>query len=313
MPSESDTESLIRAVLAEQADRAPHRATVLAGLRWRRRPQRGLAVVLVGVAVALVAICVPLGLHLADIMAASRVPPPDLMLRYQATWLPAGFVATERTVPLDSQHSEGQTWRLNGSFVGLDVYQTTGNTTPSGTRVSINGRPGILSDEDHTTSVTWSNRPQEQLEVMVYGVADQDNAALRVARSVRPSGGTLAQPFVFGYLPPGDTDLSLTVSRAATGWTAYRYAGTPLGLRIMATWPATPPTLTGATPVTVHGRPGWYLPSGSGSDATVQVLLDGRWLVVDMLPSGSSDEAELMRIANGITVYPTVAFPWLGR
>src|SRR5712664_3570904 len=145
MPSESDTESLIRAVLAEQANRAPHRATVLAGLRWRRRPHRGMAVALAGVAVALVAICVPLGLHLADIAAASQVPPPDLMLRNQVTWLPAGFVATERTAPLDSQGSETQTWRLNGSAVSLDDFTSTDNTYPSGTQVNINGRPGVLS------------------------------------------------------------------------------------------------------------------------------------------------------------------------
>jgi hypothetical protein len=313
MPSESDTESLIRAVLVEQADRAPHRATVLAGLRRRRRPHRGSAVVLVGVAVALVAICVPLGLHLVDVMAASRVPPPDLMLRDQVTWLPAGFVATERTVPLDSQGNETQTWRLNGSAISLNVYPTTDNWTPNGTQVSINGRPGILFDYDHMTSVTWSSRPHERLEVTLYGVADQDNAALRVARSVRPGGGKLAQPFVFGYLPPRDTDRSLTVSRSSTGWTAQRSAGTPLGPQIMVTWSATPPTLTGATPVTVHGRPGWYLPSQRpDDDPTIQVLLDGRWLVVDMALSGSSTEAELVRIANGITVYPTVAFPWLG-
>jgi hypothetical protein len=161
--------------------------------------------------------------------------------------------------------------------------------------------------------VTWSSRPHELLEVTVYGVADQDNAALRVARSVWPGGGTLAQPFVFGYLPPRDTDRSLTVSGTSTGWTAQRSAGTPQGPEIMVTWPATPPTLTGATPVTVHGRPGWYLPSRLGSDSTVQVLLDARWLVVDMSPAGGSDEAELVRIANGITVYPTAAFPWLGR
>jgi hypothetical protein len=313
MPSESDTESLIRAVLAEQADRAPHRATVLAGLRRRRRPHRGSAVVLVGVAVALIAICVPLGLHLADVMAASKVPPPDLMLRDQVTWLPAGFVATERTVPLDGQSSEVQTWRRNGSVVSLANYPNTDNTTSSGTQLTINGRPGVLSEENHMTSVTWSSRPHELLEVTLYGVADQDNAALRVARSVRPGGGKLAQPFVFGYLPPHDTDRSLTVSRSSTGWTAQRTAGTPLGPQIMVTWPATPPTLTGATPVTVHGRPGWYLPSRLTSDPTVQVLLDGRWLVVDMALSGSSTEAELVRIANGITVYPTAAFPWLDR
>ena len=34
---------------------------------------------------------------------------------------------------------------------------------------------------------------------------------------------------------------------------------------------------------------------------------------VDMPLSGGSAEAELVRIANGIKVYPTAAFPWLGR
>jgi hypothetical protein len=199
----------------------------------------------------------------------------------------------------------------DGSVVSLGDYPSTDNTTGSGTQVSINGWPGILSDHDHMTSVTWSSRPHELLEVALYGVADQDNAALRVARSVRPGGGTLAVrvrlPATARHRPQPDRE------RHFDRLDAQRSAGTPLGPRIMATWPATPPTLTGATPVTVHGRPGWYLPSRPNSDPTVQVLLDGRWLVVDMSPSGGSDEAELVRIANGITVYPAAAFPWLGR
>lgn len=75
-------------------------------------------------------------------------------------------------------------------------------------------------------------------------------------------------------------------------------------------------------PVTVLGRRGWYLDRaaqqavfGSRPDrpvfaAEILVRIDGRWLVVG---SPVDDEATAVALADGVTVYPSAAFDWLGR
>jgi hypothetical protein len=340
----SDMETLIRTVLAEQADRAPHRATVLAGLRWAaaRRPHRRLALAAAGVAVALAAIGVPIGLHLTTqpLMAGTgqvlHVRQPDIPLPYHPTYLPPGYVASLRVA---QSTDVSQMWEQTGhdrtatgphgsnSFIELDVF-TSGDLAQRlahGPSVDINGVRGYVTsstgeaDDGKTimeTLTTWVPKPGVTLELTTANFVNPQDVALRVARSV-VAGDTevIAQPLSFGDLPAGYTaDELLIHGTSPSKWTVTRNASStdnrdPV---IDATWSTTQPGLDSRLPVTVRGQQGWYgqltaMPSYWG----VVVALDGHWLTVSM--SSGGDMATLIGIANGIAVFPDVTFPWLGR
>jgi len=335
----SDVETLIREVLTAQADRAPHRATVLAGLRWgrTRRPHRRLAMAAAGVAVALAMIGVPIGLHPTGgpAPAASqpvlKAQPPDFPLLFHATWLPAGYVMsmrgvqgsqlTERWEPRGSVQQETGTHIGNANiqsgspflqldYTPVDVQQVTGKggTQPVGQPTDINGQAGILntnvSQENnvpglHEATVTWAPRPDALLVMTAVNVTDLTDVVVLVARSV-VAGGTdvIAQPLTFGWLPLG-----------------YR----PDDLQIYGTSPADW-VVTQLTTGTAGNHP-WIIASCSlnrqgvppqlDQKTAVDIPTDGGWLTVSS--PGVLDTGSLKRIALGITVFPDVRFPWLGR
>ena len=344
----SDLETLIREVLTEQADGAPHRATVLAGLRWARgrRPHRRLAMVAAGVAVGLAVIGVPIGLQLttqpltAGTQQVLHVQQPDIPLPYHVTWLPPGYVTSMRVAtPTDL----GQTWEpaghdraatdLHGSvpFIQLDIFsdaagdlaRTLGDTS-DGVPVDVNGAQAYMSENVSAgdngvmltgITATWVPRQGVTLELSVFNAPNETGMALQVARSVVPGGtDVIAQPLSLGDLPSRYTDELEIHGTSASQWTVSRVATSTdhNDPAITAVWSTAEPRLDSRTAITVRGQQGWYGTPTAEPDAKAEIVaLDGHWLMVSM--SAGTDMATLTRIANGVAVFPAVGFPWLGR
>ncbi|HEX4725748.1 MAG TPA: hypothetical protein VH333_24765 [Pseudonocardiaceae bacterium] len=341
----SDLETLIRVVLTEQAERAPHRATVLAGLRWARgrRPHRRLAVVAACVAVGLAAIGVPIGLHLTTqpLLAGSQVlhvQQPDIPLPYRVTYLPAGYVASMRVATATDlaqvwepagQGEVGGVPHQSDSFVQLDIFSAAAGdlaqtlSASDAPKADISGVQGYVTDDTSEsdtgatltgTTATWVPRRGVTLELTVRDIPDSYDVALRVARSVVTGGiDVIAQPVSFGDLPAGYSDELEIQGTSPSRWTVSRTAtGANHDLAITAIWSTAEPGLDDRTTATVQGQQGWYgTPTASPATKGVVVALDGHWLTVTMPPS--TDLATLTRTANGVSVFPNVGFPWLGR
>lgn len=351
----SDLETLIREVLTEQASRAPHRATVLAGMRWgTRRPYRRLVMVATGVAVALAVIGIPVGLHLTSHPRPATPPPPvlanrptDIPIPYRVTWVPSGYVASMRagSPPAVRTGMMLQYWEPRG------VDRAT--TDPSGSSpyidfrysrlssdaglgqgardISVNGATGKLT---HDTSgraddgrvldkayLWWEPSAGVALSVTVVNVPDPTDVATRVARSVVSGGVGIPQALTFGDLPGNYyADYLQIDGTSATNFTVTRIAlehGGGLS-HYIATWSTSEPSLTRQTAVTVRGRPGWFGQSPlEPTEWGVSVRLDpGHWLAVRvMAPDGSpvATPAQVVPIANGMSMFPAGSFDWLGR
>lgn len=335
----SDLEALIREVLTEQAGRAPHRATVLAGLRWgaHRRRYRRLTMAAAGVAAVLVAVGVPLGLHLTAAPAPTAHPvlvtrPPDVPLTFRVTWLPAGYVATARSAqPHEhlSQRWEPAAGSSSGPaglapYVEFDTLAGQGQVAgPSGTQpVDVDGTPGGLSTSGGgagspgTAAVTWRTSGTT-FEVSAVNLPDSADVALHVARSVTPDhGDVIGQPLWFGALPSAgyETD-DLRIRGTAPGdWLAERLATKIDGPTFVATWTATRPHFDHAVSVTVRGGVGWYgePAATSPNQQGVAVQIGQRWLLVTVSATAAMRDT-LIGIVNGMSVEPDATMPWLGR
>ena len=328
----SDTEALIREVLAAQADRAPHRATVLAGLRWtrQRRSYRRVAMVAAGITVVLAMIGVPLGLHLTTghVTAASQpvlpAQQPDIPIPYHVTWLPAGFVSSARGA--DSR-SVTQRWEPSGidrqrdpnfdnikmplattPFIELG-YERAGvlNSGNEATKVDINGAAGYLDVPlaGNPRSLTWEPRPDVVLYVSAWNVPDLTSVVLRVARSVvAGSTDVVPQPMTLGWLPPGfyDAEAMVVHGTSPNDWVVIRALENDSSGPVVTVNIAWSSTKSGA--YSYHPSPNDPRPS------SMQTSLDGGFLTVS---SFGADPGQIQRIAANVVIFQHVDLAWLGR
>jgi hypothetical protein len=311
-------ETLIREVLTAQADRAPHRATVLAGLRWTRprRSYRRFAMVAAGITVVLAMIGVPIGLHLTngDVTAASQpvllAQQPDIPLPYHVTWLPAGYVATMRgvdTKTLTQRWAPKSVDRLlfDGAtgtpYIQLD-YQRAGG--PGSGNVDVNGASGSLTDNGiavggaspATAELRWQPRPGVLLMVSAVNVPNLTSVVLHVARSVvAGSTGVVPRPMTLGWLPSGShVDAVIVHGTSPNAW----------GVTCVLDAHARESIVSWAT--TKEGA--YQIPLDPPLRA-VHASLDGGFLEVT---SVDLDPGLLKRIADGAVVFPHADLAWLG-
>ena len=294
----SDLETLIREVLTEQAERAPHRTAVLAGMRWgTRRPYRRLAMVAAGVAVVLAAIGIPVGLHLTSHPQQPAIPPSpvlaarpaDIPIPYRVTWVPAGYVASMRagsppTVPTgmllqywEPRGDDRATTDPSSSSPYIDfrysrLASNAGLGQAQGAQdVSVNGATGKLTHDTSSRAndgkaldkayLWWEPSTGIALSVTVVNVPDPIDVAIRVARSVVSGGVGIPQALTFGDLPANYyVDYLQIDGTSPTDFTVTRIAlEHGSGLsHYTATWSTSEPSLTHQTAVTVRGKPGWF-------------------------------------------------------
>lgn len=331
MPSErgSDLETLIRDVLTGQADRAPHRATVLAGVRWSRahRGNRRLAMVAAGVTVVLAAIGIPLGLHLTSRPAAPVPPanvrigrqPPDIPLPYRVDWLPPGYVVALRSAEPGGDHV--QRWEPadhSGPYIEVDDYARPPHTPrPPGAHFVVIGGFDCWYVTTQQQVMLVYEAGGHSFHVTVAGVVDQVDVAEDVARQTQAMNltkpDTVPQMLTFGELPTGFQAAYLTVQGTSpTSWTVTRTADGPSDGDVAAALSTTQPSVTHQQSVRVRGRPGWFGPlTDDPIMVAVVVRLDGGWLTVHA-KQDSLTVVQLTAIADGVGVYPDTNLSWLG-
>ncbi|HET6704755.1 hypothetical protein [Amycolatopsis sp.] len=318
--SEHETETLIRESLDRLAARAPdgqavHEALARAGRE--RRPSTRLA--LVAAAVVVLVVGVVAGTQLLtrpDLVPAASRP----VLGYSPEWLPGGFT---------EQYREGgpgitpqiRRWLAGPASITLLAYSTDDPEWSQAAlkiaalkdQVVVNGRVGMVTGSGSTAQLTWLADDKHVLCASLAGIPGAREVAQRIAGSVAAAPVGVRGELRFGPLPPGLAERSAAVrgtgpGDASTELTAADPARPSVPVVRVAVG-AGSPGLTGATPVTVRGGPGFFVAQQNGWDAVVATRLpSGRWLTV----SGPRPQAELVAVANGVQLDPAPDYGWLG-
>lgn len=330
--SEDETEALLRDGLNRLATRAPDGNEVRNALAraesTRRRPVALMLAVAAAVMVAAVGVpTIVRGLtsDSAGDNSAAAMRANGLALQFRPTWLPDGFTEQYREVSPGSR-TQVRRWRqgqVGSAEITLSTYSTQ-DPEWSGTalriatiqqQIIVGGRVGMVTDETATSAMlTWMPNSSQVLQLKVTSVPGARDAGQRIADSVRPGVTPLRAELAFGPLPPGLTLMSSLVQglSPADGDSGVKAATTarPTVPALRADVSSHAPQLQNAADVVVRGRPGHYLPSTKPDDPAVAVeLANGRWLVV----SGAFTQAELIAVANAVTVAPYPDYSWIGR
>jgi hypothetical protein len=186
-------------------------------------------------------------------------------------------------------------------------------------QVDINGVTGtrrvIQATENlhHTVfgtvdAVTWSPAPGVVLTLHITGATgDEVNTLLAVARSVAPSPEAVTLPFQVPAMPAGAKLVGLSVlGTGPRNWEAVASFKTS-ETSFLVSWGPAYGIDRMPVNVTVRGAGAFYEHIDTG-DGDIELTADGNALVVQGKP-----EAELVRIADGMTFQPDSQFSWLGR
>lgn len=187
----------------------------------------------------------------------------------------------------------------------VDINGVAGTRRVLQTTVNLNHRlTGTLD------TVAWSPAPGVVLTLHMGGAtSDRVDTLLAVARSVAPSQEAVTLPFQVPAMPDGATFADLNVlGTSPRNWEAVADFNTPeSGSTFTMSWG---PAYRGdQMPVnaTARGAGAFYEHISTG-EGDIELTVDGNSLVVQGKP-----EAELVRIADGMTFQPASQFPWLGR
>lgn len=344
------TEKLIRDAFVRQAERAPDREMILAGLRapgptraapqWPRRGALTLAAT--GV---IAAVTVPVVLFTGDDNAAGPAtgtecqpaePVVDgrrqFLVGYSPTWVPDGlapFGLLLGVLPAtDDLAGYDRTQRSWNGPSGIMTFQwrQTAEPLPAGTPVDINGHEAIVEERNQMgrLRVVWRPAPDQ---LFVVGLLSNPGPQgrpllgtddlLRTARSVGPDCRIVPSIGDFGWLPD---NVWLTEEQAqvneASGWESHVIARDPTAGRdrgMIATVHATEPEADpSAEPIEVRGTTGRYFEHVEGGVLQVE-LDDGRWLEVYGFGWEGIDQQAIVRAAEELVIWPTPDYDWLGR
>jgi hypothetical protein len=313
------TEQLLRDVFAEQADRAPSGAPILAVLdRPPSRSRRPMLIVAGAAGVAVIAAGVPIALNTGGSSdngppGATSDPPTSVLvqappnaqnqkLKYTAGWLPEGVTERARSSRFDAVN-QSRVWAkepVQGLVpdVGLAtswVQLTLGDfDAPAGEKVDINGHEGVLFNSGPTwTDLAWSPAEREILVLRVLQVPNAKEAAVRIARSVRADGASeVTAGLSFSpELPPEVPLRSAAVYGDGITEISASAGERTETVRVRLTR-STPGGTVGGIPIGVGSRQGLYVasqPSGDDSgytDAYLSVKLDEKtWLEMSVTPA----------------------------
>ncbi|MBP2330759.1 hypothetical protein JOF56_011144 [Kibdelosporangium banguiense] len=268
------------------------------------------------------------------------VPPGTPVMKYQPSQLPDGATESQRMSQPDGTLM--RIWKLPSqpaakgeSRVTLTLQKATklpdrtnfpGDITP----VDINGVPGQLVDvggkkdegQGGQGLVEWMAAPGERLTLAVDFVPNASEVVVQIARSIRPDGNAaIVRSAGFGWLPetmkeglfsvwgttPTDYSLLLDTDLAPQARGQKRVTA-----QIDRDKPGSA-TAGNGTPVTVRGKQGVFIgASGTAGSEHGEVwveLTGGLWLEV----SGPVSQADLVKVADTMTINLDVKFPWIGK
>jgi len=330
------TEQLLRETYTDIGERAPDASPVLErvldGARARRRRRRRHMDIGLALAVAVIAVVVPLAVwphhtesRYTTLPAVPTTPPLDIA----PTWLPAGFVETERSYDPGGNKVDGKIAgpmrnRTFGKGSAL-IMVTDGALRDSGTwsrgeTVVIGGRRGVVtastSDIAADVQVPW--RSGQLLEVSVtgaykVGVPGARAIAIRVAQSVR------SKPAVSLDIPlicsdPLCARRNLDVGGSARKWQAS-VGGPEARASLTYGYPGPPSDVNGVEQLTINGHPAvsWSGGGGLRGGAGVSIDLGGGYRIMINASSRrplSRDEA--VRVAKSVKLTGKSDYSWLG-
>jgi hypothetical protein len=307
----NDTEELIKAALAKGAERAPHPGQVINALNSSRRRTRPIALAIIGAVVVVAAIAIPVAVRTPAVStpvppASQYTPnpaPPNLLMRFKPTDIPAGFVERSRVADIDGGQQvrtwmNNEDWSFSVALVTPRSPQWPSMTQPGFEPIGIGGVTGWFSGNGKLANVKWQPDKDTLVSVQFYGPADAGEQAKRVALSVVPDGvAFIRPPLSFGTLPDKLNRISVAV-----------YGSSP---NAAETW----------LEASVNGSNSGFIRAAVKPKGTVR--LDG-WNVVVPAPDGrdieltyTSDstltEQQALDIAKAIRIEQQPDFSWLGK
>lgn len=339
------TEEMLRETYQQVGGNAPDASPVLARIMneartRRRRREIGGAIAAV---VAITAVVVPLTVwprhaggpaHPKSFVSTknsvpthgSANPGTAVSIGFTPTWLPAGFVETERWYdPGGYQTDNGvagpSASRIFGTGSGL-IMVTDGalrddNTWQSGETVVVGGQHGAVSanksDIAADLQVPWHSG--RLLDVRVtgahdVGVSDARAIAIRVAQSLRSA------PAVSLDVPLTCTDSLCSrhyvdVSGTPDKWQAA--VGGPDATAALTYSPYSPPKGVGIQHLTVNGHPALVWAAGLRHSNTLTVTLgSGRSLQIFSDARRPLSREEAVRVAKSVHLAGHWNYDWLG-
>jgi hypothetical protein len=315
------TEDRLRAALTEFDDKMPDLGELAAGIqsgvrRQRRKKQYTMLGATMATVVA-VAFAVPYWLGIArdrhtdsTQAAAPSKPHPTIRLAkkidYSATWLPAGYVETERVV---NERGATATARVYDGKARVKVaeWPTADNTYGHPATPTVQGRKGIGFAIKDGYEVQWEWRADRWLRVQATGSANARTIALKVAQSVHP-----AAPVAIAAIPVS-CDLKLckgnpivSVYGGQTSWQATIDQGS--AEMIYRNAYLTPNSAAVAWNTTVRGHQAIQ----QNGKLTVD-LGNSQTLIIGGPDNTGLPNAQLQQIANNVLPATEASYPWLGK
>lgn len=298
----NDTENLIRAALARQAERAPHPGPILHALEKPRR-RRPWLLAIVGALVVAAAVAIPVAVSGNDPQPPAVIPPlpsDAIPMRYKPTYLPDGMTEGRRISDNDG-NLQTRHWG-DGKVGAVSLANATGDQLgmfagcKDGVVVNVNGRPGRLSQ---SPGGFWEVSWMATQDTCVQVTGGNEATALRVARSVQPDGEAVMRPLLrFGWLPPELTRQTFIVAREANGKVTAAvivHSGGNGGPNLM---------------VGLHQK-GFVSDTKNPKVATVD-LKDGRVLRVDFSEAPPMTPEQTQHLVSRIAPVEGVDLSWLG-
>ncbi|BBH68775.1 hypothetical protein ACTI_54600 [Actinoplanes sp. OR16] len=181
---------------------SPERVRARIDARTRVHRRRRLLLAGAGLATVVAAVGLPLALYdrRGDLPAAPALEAP---LFYAPGWLPGGVTERYRSVTFDTRTGEGlgatRRWYPKGSpysvvvppgSVGITVGERLEPEVSE--PVTVGSARGIRWVASDTAHVQWQPAGGPVILVSAYGTADDEDTALRMARSVTPTAESVA-------------------------------------------------------------------------------------------------------------------------
>lgn len=320
------TETLIKATLQRQADRAVDPSVLFAGLETARSPRR-TGRLLVGAAAVVVLVLVA-GIFLVKRDQSTPVattPPPAPAkptywqpgMTYEPAWLPDGVVEKSRSSGVNwVARSWEPPYPQHGPIVGLSVSDYVPPIDTKHSRaISVNDVPGQIVSRNGVTDVFWQPKPRIWVLVTVTELGEPrlDDIAVHVAKAVRSGGTKQLRPLLeFGWCPYHDvmTDTGGNDPAHAGGIFKCERHQKPSADVTITVNPS--PAFTTGDKVTVRGRQGWY----SEKWGVSAPMGDGRYLLVAGRTSDPKEKpwskADLIRVADTLVIHDAAYVDWIG-
>jgi hypothetical protein len=317
---ETDLKETLEAI----ADRAPDPHRLRSGLQARARVRRQRRALLAAGASAIgaAAVGVPAFVWLTSRRPAAPPAGPGLRrpLRLRPTWLPAGLVASRRSVSLEgieTENFEDATGTETGRGMVLSVSDSWDSLSiTSESFTDVNGAPAWITPSRFggVSQINW--RLADGWRATVDG--PDSESVLRIARSCVADGRAVCEIAMrFGALTgPFDVVVGGTPDRPYqqlfSGDVVHRTS-------VIAELRREPSAFSGfGEPVTVRGHAGLVSPGKTSPDggllpaSLVVDLGDGRWLSLEDWRDGNSRDG-IIALAEEMSIGPDPDLSWVGR